>query len=277
MVTPVKSVTGTVNSNALGSYVLTYRSTNGLGKVISIVRKVKVVDTTPPAFVPPPNVTVEFSNELGAKVFFAPKATDLCSTFVKVSSIPRSGTVFPIGTTTVRSRATDASGNSSFCNFQVTVLGAQGVKSNILSELLLARDSLTTPAVFNYLNGAISNLQQSLAPSLWIDQTHLNRASGSMDFDAEASAVGNLTKQMQHNQTSIPTTVFRAEVQRIVRADRLLAMIAFRDFATTRTSLDTLDDAKESLIRGDNSADSGQYLKAIKYYQKAWNFAINGH
>src|SRR5206468_515671 len=40
-------------------------------------------------------------------------------------SVPASGTAFAVGVTTVTSTATDASGNTSQCMFNVTVLDAQ--------------------------------------------------------------------------------------------------------------------------------------------------------
>ncbi|MBL0102492.1 MAG: HYR domain-containing protein [Bacteroidetes bacterium] len=56
---------------------------------------------------------------MGAIVSFSVTTTDNCSS--SVVSTPASGSVFPIGTTTVTSVATDASGNTSTCSFDVIV------------------------------------------------------------------------------------------------------------------------------------------------------------
>ena len=48
-------------------------------------------------------------------------ATDSCSSSVTVNSTPASGSVFPIGSTTVNATADDGAGHVSNCSFTVTV------------------------------------------------------------------------------------------------------------------------------------------------------------
>ena len=48
-------------------------------------------------------------------------ATDSCSSSVTVNSTPASGSVFPVGTTTVHATADDGAGHTSECSFTVTV------------------------------------------------------------------------------------------------------------------------------------------------------------
>jgi hypothetical protein len=48
-------------------------------------------------------------------------ATDSCSSSVTVNSTPASGSVFPVGTTTVHASADDGAGHTSTCSFTVTV------------------------------------------------------------------------------------------------------------------------------------------------------------
>jgi hypothetical protein len=83
---------------------------------------VKVNDTQPPTISCPSNITVNNDpGQCGAVVTFAPTASDNCPG-VTSSCTPASGSVFPIGTTTVTCKATDASGNmSANCTFTVTV------------------------------------------------------------------------------------------------------------------------------------------------------------
>lgn len=82
---------------------------------------VRVNDTQPPSITCPANITTGNTTGMcGAVVTFAPSATDNCPGVV-VSSVPASGSTFPIGTTTVTSTATDASGNTATCSFTVTV------------------------------------------------------------------------------------------------------------------------------------------------------------
>jgi alpha-tubulin suppressor-like RCC1 family protein len=267
---------GFVNENEPGYYFLTYRTTNALGQVSTLNRTVVVVDTTPPTIVCPTNLTVEFINEAGTVVHFKPTATDLCSSFVSVTCVPRSGRVFPIGTTSVRCTATDVSGNVASTNFQVTVLGAQGVISNVLSDLVALSNSFTPPLAPAYLNIAISNLQQSLAPSFWIDQTHLDKSHGVTIFNDEQAAVQNLSLLIKKgNSGKIPNVAMQDFIKRIVKSDRLLALVAIQDAAKVRASPKKLAKAMQALAKGDAEVARLQYGMAIGYYWNAWNYASN--
>jgi hypothetical protein len=79
-----------------------------------------VEDTTPPLLSVPENRTVTQTGVGGTLVIFTPTATDLVSE-VTVASDPPSGSVFPVGQTTVHVTATDASGNQATGTFTVTV------------------------------------------------------------------------------------------------------------------------------------------------------------
>lgn len=272
LVVAVRSVNGTVNANDPGWYTLTYRATNAQGEVTSLSRKVVVVDTTPPTIDCPTNQTVEFEDEHGTRMFFHPKATDLCSPYVSIDCSPRSGSVFPIGTSTVQCTALDVSRNAASCSFQITVLGPQGVKSNVLSELTATCNSLTNAADYACLIVAISNLQQSLSPSYWIDQTHLSQNYGARAFEYEASAVGSLAKQIQRTPRSSLTRALRVDIERIVKSDRLLAVSAIEDAARANPNANLLAAARRALILGDYEAAREQYLEGITYYRKAWAY-----
>ncbi len=82
---------------------------------------IRVNDTQPPTITCPANITTgNTTGQCGAVVNFSPVASDNCPGVV-VTSSPASGSTFPIGTTTVSSTATDASGNTATCSFTVTV------------------------------------------------------------------------------------------------------------------------------------------------------------
>jgi hypothetical protein len=80
-------------------------------------------DVTPPTLAAcPANITQTIPGGTGAMITFsAPAATDNCAGTVNVSSIPSSGAVFPIGTSTVVFTARDAAQNTRTCSFTVTV------------------------------------------------------------------------------------------------------------------------------------------------------------
>lgn len=83
---------------------------------------VTVADTTPPTITAPADVTVHpTTGQFSAPVTYAlPAATDTVSS-VTVTCTPASGSVFPLGTTTVTCTATDEAGNSAQVQFQVNV------------------------------------------------------------------------------------------------------------------------------------------------------------
>src|SRR5213075_2287865 len=82
---------------------------------------VTVKDTQPPVINCPANITrPNDPRQCGAVVSFSATATDNCPGVV-VSYDHASGSFFPVGTTTVRVTATDASANTSTCSFTVTV------------------------------------------------------------------------------------------------------------------------------------------------------------
>jgi hypothetical protein len=86
---------------------------------------VTVNDTQDPTITCPGDMTVDAAaGTCAAVVNFTVTAGDNCSASTIVSS-PPSGSSFPLGTTTVVSTATDATGNSKSCSFTVTVKDAE--------------------------------------------------------------------------------------------------------------------------------------------------------
>lgn len=73
----------------------------------------------------PRDMTVEATSAAGAVVAFTPTAESTCARMASVVATPRSGTVFPLGTTVVRVIGTDALGNKAECSFSVRVRDTQ--------------------------------------------------------------------------------------------------------------------------------------------------------
>jgi hypothetical protein len=83
---------------------------------------VQVTDTQAPTITCPTSVTsvTPAPNQMGTIVTYPPPtASDNCPG-VTVTCVPASGSIFPVGTTTVTCTATDASGNTATCSFTVT-------------------------------------------------------------------------------------------------------------------------------------------------------------
>jgi uncharacterized repeat protein (TIGR01451 family) len=126
------------NAFPVGNTVVTYSATDAHGNSASATQSVTVIDNTAPVISCPANIVIEPSCPTGAIATYAtPTATDNCA----VQSVTRnagslaSGSVFPIGTSTVTHTATDIYGNQSSCSFTVTVLTPQAVIQNLIASV----------------------------------------------------------------------------------------------------------------------------------------------
>jgi hypothetical protein len=257
----------------LGTNFVTLTAIDNWGASNSCVAMVLVLDQTPPQLSCPADITVEFTNETGASVSFTPQATDNCSGPVSLVSVPPSGSTFPIGTSTVRCTATDAAGNSNSCTFQVTVLGAQGVKSNVLVQLSVLSGSVTRSNDLAHLTRAIDRLASSLQPGIWLDQTHVTRSQGELAFNEESATVQELQLLLADKHSSLSQTLLQDLIDRIVKADRLLAVVAIQDALVAGADPNNLVLARQELAQGDNAISQGQYPPGIDDYRNAWKQA----
>jgi len=115
------------NTFPVGTTTITWTATDAHGNTATATQTVTVNDNTPPVVTPPANVTANTgpgATSCGTFVsdstLGTASATDNCPG-VSVVCNPPAGTFFPIGTTTVTCKASDASGNVSSCAFDVTV------------------------------------------------------------------------------------------------------------------------------------------------------------
>ena len=167
----------------VGQTILTYSATDAHGNTGTATQTVTVIDNTPPVISCPANITLEPSCPTGAIATYAtPTATDNCG----VQSVVRSaglasGSVFPIGTSTVTHTATDIYGNTSSCSFTVTVLTPQAVVQNLINSVQAS--SLTG----TQKNGLLAKLNAALSA---INNGQYNVACPKLsDF---VNSVGNL-------------------------------------------------------------------------------------
>jgi len=80
-----------------------------------------VNDLSPPVITVPANITVPASGPAGATVTFTTSALDAVDGARPTTNTPASGSVFPVGTTTVTTTASDTKGNTASRTFTVTV------------------------------------------------------------------------------------------------------------------------------------------------------------
>ncbi len=105
----------------LGVTTVTCTATDAAGNTASGSFTVTVVDTTAPTLTLPGNLTREATGPGGAVVTFSASAADAVSGAVPVNCAPASGSLFPLGVTTVTCTATDAAGNTASGSFTVTI------------------------------------------------------------------------------------------------------------------------------------------------------------
>lgn len=229
---------------------------------------------TPPSITCPTNLTVEFNDASGAVVNISLTTTDICPSVV-LTFTPPSGSLFPIGMTTVTALAVDAASNVASCSFTVTVVGARGVKQDVLAEMIALRTNVTSSADDNRLDAAIASLTASLAPALWVDETHLVRKQGDSVFQNEKDAVGKLLDLIGDNRSTIPAPTLQGFIARLVKADRLLAVISVQEAAASVTAAKKIAEDQNEIALGDADAAAGNPLNAIEHYRNAWSHAIH--
>ena len=126
----------------LGVTTVTSKASDASGNVSLCSFTVKVVDTQYPVIVCPSDLvlTADPGRCSRSNVTFTVSATDNCGVTNLVTS-PASGSLFPVGVTTVTSKASDANGNVSLCSFTVTVTDPQDPVITCPSNLVLTADA----------------------------------------------------------------------------------------------------------------------------------------
>jgi len=254
------------------AYYYRAAATNDLGLAYGTNILFRLPDTMPPTIFCSTNITVEFTSAVGAQVFFSAQATDLYSGRLTVNCAPPSGSTFPIGTNTVTCTATDDSGNIAQTNFLVTVLGARGVDKDVLAEM----EALQAARIgrIPFLDMAIMSLTHSLTTQLWADEVHLKAKNGQNVFLEDADTVLALRILMEHKQSPIAKGILQGWINRLVKADRLLATMEIASATNAGVTPQRLSNASKEIIQGDKAMTKQQHASAIMHYQNAWNMAL---
>lgn len=253
------AVTGPMPTGSvpLGTFTILLTVSDGNGGTATDPLTITVRDTTGPVFssVPGPLVA-EQSSPAGASVpLGVPAATDNCSGSVPVSS--NAPAVFPPGMTTVTFTAADSAGNSATAGTTVTVVDTIAPTIQILSPQAGDYAHADVLVVSFSATDAGSGLMSG-SPESWLDGVPvtggqsvalLTLGLGEHVFTVSAmDAAGN---------PAVRTVTFRivATIDSLITAVNLLAeQQQIDDSRTVRGLLGKLEDAKQALARGNQTA-----------------------
>ena len=141
----------------LGQTSVSLIVTDSNGSADTCQSVITVIDSMPPSVNCPANIqTGNDPGECGAVVDFEATATDNCSRVTVVAS-PSSGSLFPVGETTVEAIAIDSSGNADTCYFLVTVDDVEPPVISCPDSLVVSNDPGQCQAVVNYDVSATDN------------------------------------------------------------------------------------------------------------------------
>jgi VCBS repeat-containing protein len=137
----------------VGNSVVSFQATDDAGNTASCSFNITVNDAETPVISCPQSFTVTNDiGDCGSIVLFAnATATDNCPGVDVIQTAgPTSGSVFPVGITTVAFRATDASGNTAVCSFTITVLDTESPQITCPSNITVTNDPGLCGAVITY-------------------------------------------------------------------------------------------------------------------------------
>lgn len=140
----VASLTSSAASGStfpIGVTTVTITATDATGNSTSAAFTITVRDTVAPVVNVPADQVIEATGPAGAVALFAATAVDTVGV-ASFTSSAASGSIFPVGTTTVTVTATDAAGNSTSAAFTITV---RDTVAPVLTSLAPSSASLWPP------------------------------------------------------------------------------------------------------------------------------------
>ncbi len=171
---------------ALGHTTVTCSSQDAAHNQSTSTFDVLVRDTTAPVLNVPADFTVQSGSSSGQAVTFTVTATDSVDGSVAVTCSPASGSVFPVGHTTVSCSAHDAAGNTATdTSLDVFLTTSQVVHDGVTS--MFAVNTVLTG--FGLPQSVLSSLQNQLlaAGISWVNGDAVTACQNLDVFDASAS------------------------------------------------------------------------------------------
>ena len=216
-----------------GVTTVTCTATDASNNTANCTFTVTVTDNQNPTITCPANQTATSLGGPVAVTYPAPTATDNCPG-VTTACVPASGSVFPLGTTTVNCTATDAVNRTATCSFTVTVItctsitcptdifvGTTGNSTTVNYTLPTANGNCgtitCTPASGSTFNVGVTTVScsSSIGNQTCAFRVTVNRVSGSVSDPLACTGPGNtvsatlvISNNGNVNQTVADTTTF---------------------------------------------------------------------
>jgi hypothetical protein len=159
----VSKASGTVFP--LGITTVNVSATDDAGNSSTGSFTVTVVDTTAPTLTVPENISAEATGASGAVVGFFTMANDLVGGTIVPTATPASGSVFPLGTTTVYVTASDTAGNAANGSFTITIVDTTAPVLTLPADII-AEATSSAGAVVNFTVSASDAVGGMLAPTV---------------------------------------------------------------------------------------------------------------
>jgi hypothetical protein len=182
----------------VGITTITWTAKDDAGNSASALQTVTVFDVEAPVFglAAQSLLEVNATTPSGATVTFNTSVTDNVGV-TALSCVPASGSLFPVGRTTVTCTAGDAAGNTSSMSFSVSVIGAHEQLFNLLQYVIsLDLQNGTAQPLINQLRAAYSQDPYGACNKLSDFVSMVQKKSGNIPTDEKAVMISESSRIM---------------------------------------------------------------------------------
>jgi uncharacterized protein (DUF2141 family) len=149
------------------------------------------------------------------------------------------------------------------------------LKKDAIAELQAAENLTINKQTIEKIDGAIEEIQESLDPSLWVDDFHLDPKHGFKVFDEEKDAVGKLLWILKDKKESTAVkNVVQTVKAKLLQVDQVLANTAIIDAKALNSTdprvIHEIKEADKDFLRAMQEIAKGNYENAVEEFKHAW-------
>jgi hypothetical protein len=146
------------------------------------------------------------------------------------------------------------------------------LKRKVRDDLIALAAGVTDPDDAHRLAEAIQKVQESLADSLWVDDSHVVSPQGENVFEKERRAVDKLREIVRDPSSTVDKPAVQSAIEQLASVDRQLATIAIADASGGDPG--KLAEANREVAKADSELAKGKPGEAIDHYRRAWKKAL---